>query len=134
MTKKAKFEMLLKDAEARRKTTSDPGEAEYLAGYVRGLRRAYHGPDFGTEAEHKLWAGLIVRRDQNSQKRGQGYLDGLKALLSRKRPTASLTLPRKLLERMEQEKLPGESRSAQATRLIMAGLKLSEKEKREMFE
>lgn len=134
MTKKAKFEMLLKDAEDRRKATNDPGEAEYLAGYTRGLRRAYHGPDFGTEAEHKLWTGLVVRRDQSSQKRGQGYLDGLKALQPRRRPTASLTLPRRLLERMEQEKLPGESRSAQATRLIMEGLSLSEKEKREMFE
>ena len=134
MTNKAKFETLLKDAEAQRKAASDPGEAEYLAGYIRGLRRAYHGTAFGTEAEHKLWSGLIVRRDQNSQKRGQGYLDGLKALVVRKRPTASLTLPRKLLERMEQEKLPGESRSAQATRLIMEGLGLTDKEKREMFE
>ena len=134
MTNKSKFESLLKDAEAQRKATSDPGEAEYLTGYIRGLRRAYHGTAFGTESEHKLWSSLIARRDHYGQKRGQGYLDGLKALAVRRRPTASLTLPRKLLERMEQEKLPGESRSAQATRLIMAGMKLTEKEKREMFE
>lgn len=134
MTKKDKFEALLKDAEDRRKATNDPDEDDYLAGYTRGLRKAYHGANFGTEAEHKLWSGLVNRRNLSSQKRGRGYLDGLKALQTRKRPTASLTLPWKLLERMEQEKLPGESRSAQATRLIMAGLKLTEKEKREMFE
>ncbi len=135
MTKKDKFEMLLKDAEDRLKAgglLSD--EAEYLTGYIRGLRRAYNGSSYGTEVEHKLWSGLVARRDQDSQKRGQGYLDGMKALQPRKRPTASLTLPRKLLDRMEQEKLPGESRSAQATRLIMTGLKLTEKEKREIFE
>lgn len=120
-----KLKTLLADADARRKATDDPAEADYLEGYIRGLRRGYHGEVFGTPEEHNRWSNLVDRPDQKNQRRGQGYLDGIKAVQGgRKRPTASLTLPRKLLERMEQEKLPGESRSAQATRLIMEGLRL----------
>lgn len=133
--KHEKFKTLLTEADARRKATDDPAEADYLEGYVRGLRRGYHGEVFGTSEEHARWSSLVDRTDQKSQKRGQGYLDGIKAVQGgRKRQTASLTLPRKLLTRMELERLPGESRSAQAARLIMDGLKLNEKERREMFE
>lgn len=53
---------------------------DYYAGYQRGLRRAYHGENFGTEQEHELWLSLAERRDAASQERGEGYLAGLAAM------------------------------------------------------
>lgn len=133
--KHEKFKTLLTDADARRKATDDPAEADYLEGYTRGLRRGYHGEVFGTPEEHKRWSGLVDRADQKSQRRGQGYLDGIKAVQGgRKRHTVSLTLPGRLLERLDAERQPGESRSAQVTRALMDWMKLTEKERREMFE
>lgn len=52
--------------------------AEYWAGYMRGLRRAYHGDKFGTAEEHKAWYGAADDQDPCRQQRGQGYRDGLK--------------------------------------------------------
>jgi hypothetical protein len=52
------FQSEMRRAETMRRLTSDPTEAEYLAGYIRGLRRGYHGEQFGTQAEHKLWMSL----------------------------------------------------------------------------
>jgi hypothetical protein len=130
-----KLKALLADADARRKATDDPAEADYLEGYIRGLRRGYHGEVFGTAEEHKRWSNLVDKADQKSQRRGQGYLDGIKAVQGgRKRHTVSLTLPRRLLERLDAERQPGESRSAHVARVLMDGIKLTEKEKREMYE
>lgn len=44
----------------------------YWQAYQRGLRRAYHGPVFGTDAEHELLTSL-------TDDRGRGYRDGLEA-------------------------------------------------------
>jgi hypothetical protein len=130
-----KFKQILDEAWARRKASEDESETDYLDGYLRGLRKAYHGEAFGTDKDNAQWDSLSLKDDPKSQRLSQGYRDGQKAVLgSRKRLTASLTLPRKLLTRMELERQPGESRSAQAARLIMDGLKLTEKERREMFE
>ncbi len=46
--------------------------SEYSQGYVRGLRRHYHGDNFGTEDEHNLWLNCGDRHPERSQ----GYLDG----------------------------------------------------------
>ena len=46
---------------------------DYAAGYQRGLRRHYHGEQFGTEAEHQQWLGL----DGHRQELGDGYRDGV---------------------------------------------------------
>jgi len=64
---------------ARAKTMQglDAGSAEYWIGYARGLRRAYHGPKFGTEHEHVLWLEAVNSEDTIRRQRGQGYADGL---------------------------------------------------------
>lgn len=52
---------------------------DYWSGYVRGLRRAYHGERFGTDAEHQLWLSQADSDDRQRQERGLGYRDGLAA-------------------------------------------------------
>lgn len=47
---------------------------DYWQGYMRGLRRNYHGEKFGTDEEHEKWLSLI---DAPYRKElGQGYRDG----------------------------------------------------------
>jgi hypothetical protein len=50
---------------------------DYWAGYCRGLQRAFHGEEFGTEEEHAHWISLADKGDLQSHERGCGYLDGL---------------------------------------------------------
>ena len=50
---------------------------DYWAGYCRGLQRAFHGEQFGTEEEHAHWISLADQGDMQSYERGHGYLDGL---------------------------------------------------------
>lgn len=64
-----KFELEMRNAEAMRRTVS-PERIGYWTGYIRGLRRAYHGDNFGTSDEHEVWS-------HSSDQRGQGYRDGL---------------------------------------------------------
>lgn len=45
---------------------------DYAAGYQLGLRRHYHGEQFGTEAEHQQWLNL----DEHRQEQGDGYRAG----------------------------------------------------------
>ena len=45
---------------------------QYWNAYQRGLRRKYHGENFGTIEEHKQWMSI----DDN---RGVGYRDGFNA-------------------------------------------------------
>ena len=61
-------------AETFRKLGDRP---EYWAGYIRGLRRAYHGENFGTSEEHELWLSLSGDDDESRRDRGQGYRAGL---------------------------------------------------------
>ena len=49
-----------------------PGD--YSAGYQRGLRRLYHGENFGTAAEHEKWLALGL--DDPRADQGNGYRDG----------------------------------------------------------
>jgi hypothetical protein len=53
---------------------------EYWAGYQRGLRRKFHGENFGTSSEHELWLTLIDDIDESRAERGKGYRDGLDAI------------------------------------------------------
>lgn len=71
-----KFKSEMRRAEAMRKTV-EPERSEYWAGYIRGLRRAYHGEKFGTTAEHNLWMEAIHSSDEMRKQRGHGYHDGL---------------------------------------------------------
>ena len=52
---------------------------DYWAGYVRGLRRAFHGEQFGTDAEHALWQAAADSDDDQRRERGAGYRAGLAA-------------------------------------------------------
>lgn len=42
----------------------------YWSGYLHGIRRVYHGPNFGTEADHSNW----MKADNDY---GQGYRDAI---------------------------------------------------------
>jgi len=62
-------------------TTRDvDGRPDYWHGYMRGLRRAYHGEQFSTDEEHALWLALAYRDTRQDQERGRGYRDGFKAV------------------------------------------------------
>jgi len=52
---------------------------DYWTGRIRGLRRAYHGEQFGTDAEHALWLSLSTSDDTSRSELGRGYRDGLAA-------------------------------------------------------
>ena len=52
----------------------------YYEGYMRGLRRLYHGPRAATLQEHEKWISLVHSRDQASSDRGQGYQHGLQGI------------------------------------------------------
>ena len=51
-------------------------DADYRAGYLRGLRRLHHGEAFGTAEEHALWMAPSDTPDQGRQRALQGYADG----------------------------------------------------------
>jgi hypothetical protein len=66
------FKRLMNQASIFHRIGDDTG---YLAGYMRGLRRAYHGERFGTEDEHTRW--LSLAGDPRREAMGRGYRDGL---------------------------------------------------------
>ena len=71
------FKSEMRRAETMRRLATDPIEGDYYAGYMRGLRRNYHGEPFGTKEEHTLWLSLKDSEDQSRAARGRGYRDGL---------------------------------------------------------
>lgn len=72
-----KFKSEMRRAETMRRT-SDPEMSEYWVGYIRGLRRVYHGENFGTADEHNKWMAAIDSPDEMRKQRGRGYRDGIK--------------------------------------------------------
>jgi len=54
----------------------EPDRADWWAGYQRGLRRRFHGENFGTEAEHEAWMELGIG-DESRCQRTVGYRAGL---------------------------------------------------------
>lgn len=70
-----KFKSEMRRARVMQENDSD--RSEYWAGYQRGLRRSYHGENFGTDEEHEKWLSLINGLDDGRKQRGQGYRDGL---------------------------------------------------------
>jgi len=59
------------------KTFSELGEdQDFWSGYIRGLRRNYHGEKFGTDEEHELWMAAINSSDESRKNRGLGYRAG----------------------------------------------------------
>jgi len=69
---KSFFEQNMKQANAYKTIT--PKMSDFLDGYQRGLRRGYHGDNFGTDVEHEKWLDLI--NDSTRQQLGQGYRAG----------------------------------------------------------
>lgn len=51
-------------------------DGDYGAGYLRGIRRHYHGERFGTAEEHALWSRLGLDGDYRAEL-GAGYRDGV---------------------------------------------------------
>ena len=61
----------------RVKTMMDVGDDQnYCMGYQRGLRRKFHGENFGTDDEYNLWLSAADSSDPSRKHRGQGYHDG----------------------------------------------------------
>lgn len=49
-------------------------DSDYWRGYMRGLRRRYHGENFGDVGDHEKWLDCI--NDDYRRELGQGYRDG----------------------------------------------------------
>jgi len=71
----ANFASLMRRADTLRKV--DSANASWWAGYQRGLRRAHHGEDFGTQEEHELWLSAAESTDPGRAALGRGYRAGL---------------------------------------------------------
>ncbi len=55
----------------------EPDDSDFWVGYMRGLRRLYHGEKYGTDAEHELWFGIDPDEpDMTRRARGEGYRAG----------------------------------------------------------
>ena len=52
----------------------------YYEGYIKGLRRFYHGPNVETLQEHEKWVGLVYDRDEIQADCGRGYQHGLQGI------------------------------------------------------
>ena len=76
------FKGEIERARAMRQTAETAQDEAYWTGYERGLRRAHHGPCYGTPEEHRQWLALAKDDDVMLKRKGDGYRDGLAALLS----------------------------------------------------
>lgn len=77
---KTKFELEMTRAKTMQSVSGYP-ESDYWIGYQRGLRRNYHGNNFGTEQEHNAWLTGVDSEDESRKQRALGYRDGLKCKL-----------------------------------------------------
>jgi hypothetical protein len=73
---KATFEHEMNKAKLLRSQYNTP-ESSYYDGYMRGLRRNYHGEKFGTPKEHQIWLAASDDSDEIRKQRGLGYKAGL---------------------------------------------------------
>ena len=107
-----KFRCELRRAESMRKADIPPGE-HYWSGYARGLRRAYHGVNFGSAKEHTSLASAANDNDPQRRSLGIGYLGGLAfgkgcGVLGRPRVfdedtvTVSVRIPKSISEQIPQ--------------------------------
>ena len=71
------FVSLLRRADTLRRYEDDPVKSDWWAGYMRGLRRAHHGENFGTQAEHEMWLSASESDDTQRAALGRGYRAGL---------------------------------------------------------
>lgn len=71
------FERFKKEM-VRAETLAKMERESYWRGYQRGLRRAYHGHNFGTIEEHQKFLDAINSLDEGRRETGRGYADALK--------------------------------------------------------
>lgn len=71
------FKSLMRRADTLRRIEKDPIKSDWWVGYMRGLRRAHHGENFGTQSEHELWLSAIDSPDESRAALGRGYHTGL---------------------------------------------------------
>lgn len=71
------FASLLRRADTLRRVEPDPIRSEWYTGYMRGLRRAHHGEQFGTQTEHEMWLAADESLDPMRRALGAGYRAGL---------------------------------------------------------
>ena len=69
------FQTLMRRADRLRRHDSD--NAPWWTGYIRGLRRAHHGDNFGDDAEHALYLSAADSNDPQRAALGRGYRAGL---------------------------------------------------------
>ena len=75
------FASLMRWADTLRRLDSDPIRSNWWVGYIRGLCRAYHGDQFGTRTEHKLWLSAVESSDPQRAVKGEGYRAGLTLIM-----------------------------------------------------
>ena len=95
---------------ARIMKSVEPQKTEYWIGYERGLRRAHHGENFGTSAEHTPWMSLSIDLDDSRAQRGLGYQDGIAALSSPAAALGSIKTEKKATASRENGKKGGRPR------------------------
>lgn len=67
----------MRRADQGKRAELDSVRAEWWSGYKRGLRRAHHGEQFGSAAEHALFMSAADSDDPNRAALGRGYRAGL---------------------------------------------------------
>jgi len=72
------FQTNMKAADTFRRLAPEQydGSSDFWMGYMRGLRRLYHGDAFGIEDEHILWMASADQPDDTHRFRGMGYRAG----------------------------------------------------------
>lgn len=74
------FQRNVTGAESFRSLSGLP-DVYYWEGYTRGIRRHYHGEQFGSSDEHSPWLSLATETGDDQRRfRGIGYLAGVDGL------------------------------------------------------
>lgn len=66
---RSQFEHLMRKARTMQRL--DPDRSDFWRGFQQGLRRKFHGENFGTDDEHEKWMGLTL--DDTRRQLGIGY-------------------------------------------------------------
>lgn len=74
----------MRRADTLKNLEGNPLRTHYWHGYIRGLRRGYHGDLFGTPEEHKQYWYLISSTDTIKKAIGTGYRDGFHFMTGKK--------------------------------------------------
>ena len=83
--KELKFKAEMQRAHTMSNLEDNYLKKSYWKGYIRGLRRSYHGENFGTLKEHTLYWKCLYHESPDRQAIGKGYQDGLAFLYGKKR-------------------------------------------------